>query len=177
MRITWTLPWQACLFLTSETTRRLVRVRNYGTVLVDRWRLRRWIIAFFSNQLYRKYSFRWNLFYKSYATPEKMSKNALIRRCDVHPSAQTIPQSLTRTSLLTDFGVENYSGRSFGCSGQPSTSKYGFLLFFLLPNCLLQFFYCVFYSILTSLDIFTIVALFSILFTIEIHRTLFSLPN
>ena len=36
-----------------------------------------------------------------------MLKNVLISSCDVHPSNQTMPQSLTRTNLLTFSGVEN----------------------------------------------------------------------
>ena len=38
---------------------------------------------------------------------EKMPKNTLIRRRDVHPSTQTIPELFTRTILLTDSGEAN----------------------------------------------------------------------
>ena len=39
-----------------------------------------------------------------------MSKNALIRWRDVHPSSQTIQQSLSRTSLITVSGLGNWNG-------------------------------------------------------------------
>ena len=47
-----------------------------------------------------------------------MAKNALIRRRGVRPSSQTIPQSLTRTSLLTVSGA-------FVPRGQQLNEKYG----------------------------------------------------
>ena len=92
----------------------------------------------------------------------------------MHMTRLLIPHSRIYGETPASEGLRDRCGRRMEIA---PVEKNGFQLFFLLQNCLLQFFYCVFYSILTSLDISDIVALFSLLFTIEIHRTLFSLLN